>query len=481
MLQFNTLVFSLLAIFFSGNRNDPDYFLSPQFVNLKGEKTVTVIRNATNDTVRLKGSFFNDLPYSENWFTLSIPPGQQDTIKLTFTYPDFIHLESPHYFRLFNAPGRTLYCEIAALNSHAARIKFQGSLADVNDYYLAYHNRFGSRMENNRSYFELSDQIDDFNKFPAAVDSINSASIDFLRSYKGLLPSWFRTHEEWRLKYLAGFLKHNVLLTKEFYGGKPIPVNETYYAFEKDLPLENSSMIFNNQYLWYIRSVTGRATRVVFERKKINNNLQKFDLSVTDSLFKGMVVGDLMKMDRLGMIYHSGFRSKYDSLIEKVVFVANQKKQILDSLVRTRYGLPMRGKSVPQLKMTDLNGALRSFDEFKGKHVIIYFWATWCGPCLQEFPKENELFLRFKERGLVVVNVCVDSNETQWRSLSKSRDLKTINLFTDKNQFPKIADKFGIAGLPKSVLLDKDLNVVDNNFKRASELTAAEIERILRM
>src|SRR5262245_22178955 len=122
---------------------EKDLFLSPDFVNLKGKESLTILKNSTTDTLRLKGEFFSDLPYAANSFEMTIPPNGIDTLKFNFTYPDFIHLSGADYFRIFNAPGKTLYGEIVNLTSKAINITFQGECADINNYYLSHRNQLG--------------------------------------------------------------------------------------------------------------------------------------------------------------------------------------------------------------------------------------------------------------------------------------------------------------------------------------------------
>lgn len=470
----------IVLIFLSCSSRQDNFFLSTDFVNLKGKGSLTIITNSTSDTLRLTGTFFNDLPYVENPFTIKIAPNQKDTLKFNFTYPDFIYFDAPHYFRLFNIPGKILECEISNITSKWVQIIFQGELSNINEYYLTYHNQMGSSFENNRPYFEMGDRIKDFNKFPVIADSISQLSIGFLKNYNKQLPNWFKKHEEWRLKYLSAFLKDNVLMSKEFYGGKKINVSDNYYLFQKELPFENEEMIFNNQYLWYTRSYIGRRTRLYVQQQNKDLSNAMFDFSIMDSLFKDKEVGDILRMDKLSSIYHAGYELKYDSLIKSMTFYDKSKKQTLDSLINVKYGLPSVGKTVPELSLTDLNGKEISFDDFKGKHVIVNFWAVWCGPCIQEFPHENKLYKENKDKGLTVINICVDSEMNQWKSVSKRKDLQMINVFTDKDEYKRIAKQFGIFGLPKSILLDRGLSVINNNFKRASLLTEQEINKIIK-
>ncbi|HNP20120.1 MAG TPA: TlpA disulfide reductase family protein [Fulvivirga sp.] len=469
----------IVFIFLNCTKHQDSMFMSSEFVNLKGKESLTIIKNLTSDTLHLTGTFFNDLPYAENPFTLSIAPNQKDTLKFQFTYPDFIHFDAPFYFRLFNIPGKTLSCEISSITSKSAQITFQGEISDINKYYLTYHNQMGSRYENNRPFFEMGDRIKNLYKFPAIADSISQLSIDFLNNYDEQLPNWFKKHEKWRLKYLSAFLIDNVLMSKEFYGGKKINVSDDYFSFQNELSFENEEMIFNNQYLWYTRTYIGRRTRLHAQQE--NKDLSKaiFDFSIIDSLFKDKKVGDILRMDKLSSIYHAGFKSEYDSLIKNMAFYDNSNKELLDSLINVKYGLPRVGVKIPSISLIDLDGNEVSLDDFKGTHIIINFWAVWCGPCIKEFPHENKLYKENKDKGLTVINICVDSEMSQWESVSNRQDLQMINVYTDNNEYKRIAKKFGIYGLPKSILLGEDLSVINNNFKRASLLTETEINKIL--
>lgn len=69
---------------------------------------------------------------------------------------------------------------------------------------------------------------------------------------------------------------------------------------------------------------------------------------------------------------------------------------------------PVTGSDLPQVQLKDLNGADVDLAQFKGKPVIINFWATWCGPCRFEIPMLNELHRKYSPKGLVIVGISTD-------------------------------------------------------------------------
>ena len=69
---------------------------------------------------------------------------------------------------------------------------------------------------------------------------------------------------------------------------------------------------------------------------------------------------------------------------------------------------PVTGSDLPQVQLKDLNGGNVDLAQFKGKPVIINFWATWCGPCRFEIPMLNELHRKYSSKGLVIVGISTD-------------------------------------------------------------------------
>jgi peroxiredoxin len=451
-------------------QNKTAIFLSPRFVSIKGKEGITIFKNATTDTLKLAGTFLNWLPYIENNFSLKIAPGNTDTLKFQFNYPDFIFINNG--LTVLNGPGGRVMCELKSANAKTDT-QFTGDYSLENAYYLAYNNYLGNHDNESSPYYNAGDKLDDFNKFPRIADSITQIRINYLNNYRQPLDAWFKRHEYWRLTYNGIFRKYNVLFSKEFYGGKKITVNNTYYDFEKDLKLTNGEMVLNTDYLWatnaylYVRS------------KKIKRPAADSVLYTIDSVAKGTDVGDILKMRYLPMLYMQS-KLKYDEVFAATYFKNAANKLITDSLIQTKLGLPKIGKRVPKVELKDMNGKTISLTDYAGRQIIINFWAVWCGPCIAEFPAENRLFEQYQNKEIAIINICVDSAEEQWRAVSKRNNLQMVNLFCDAATYQSLKSKFNIGPLPRSILVDKNLNVTDNYFEKASLITPQTIETILR-
>jgi thiol-disulfide isomerase/thioredoxin len=128
--------------------------------------------------------------------------------------------------------------------------------------------------------------------------------------------------------------------------------------------------------------------------------------------------------------------------------------------------------SSPTLKLTDLKGKQHSLADFKGKVVYIDFWASWCGPCRQQFPYAKELRKQLSEKEkkqIEFVYVSIDNTEDVWKSGITANGLEGFQLFSPGGWNSEAVKYFKINGIPRYMLLDKKGNIVDPNAKRPSD------------
>lgn len=114
---------------------------------------------------------------------------------------------------------------------------------------------------------------------------------------------------------------------------------------------------------------------------------------------------------------------------------------------------PEAGKYAPAFDLKDMNGKKVSLSEFKGKVVLLNFWATTCDPCKAEMPSMNNLYKTLKDRDFVVLAVSIDTSEKAVKSfISEKGILFPVLLDKDKEVY---FDDYAVIGLPTSFLIDR--------------------------
>lgn len=463
-------LFLLSALFITNATTSAQDRMPGTALSLKGEPATTVFKNATNDTLKVRGMFFNWLPYNEHNFSLNIAPGARDSVTLLFNYPDLIYINDS--FRILNAPGKRVVCIVRSLKPKTADAVFDGDLKAENAYYLRYGNFLGNPDQESRAFYTLGEKLKDFNLFPAIADSITNVRLNFLERYDQPLAPWFKRYEHARLVHNGMMRKDNVLISKRFYGGKPIPVNDNYFDFEKALNLTDTTQLLSTEYLWAADNFLNRQAQL--SKRAMPAAL----LYAMDSLAGNTILTDVLKTRKLGMLY-TNKREDYVNYLDLMKFSTADTKTMVDSMIQSRLGLPKAGKKAPEMVLKDIDGKTVSLSSFAGRPIIINFWAEWCGPCKAEFPAENKLYQQYKDKGLVVINVCIETDIDHWKAISKRDNLQMINLFADAEVYKRIKAVYNIGALPRGIGINKDFTVADNYYQRAGRLTNGDVEKLL--
>ena len=181
----------------------------------------------------------------------------------------------------------------------------------------------------------------------------------------------------------------------------------------------------------------------------------------------GLIEESPNSQSALEMLYQI---AKFDTSISK-----SRIKSVYDNLdtiyQNTLYGegiltiiedkpIPNIGDKMVDFVAYDTEGEKHSLSEFKGKYILLDFWALACGPCIKAIPETRELYANNKDI-LTIVGVNMVTNEDLWRETSKKDSITWINLSDGKGTFAGVSADYGINGFPTYILIDPEGVIIE--------------------
>jgi peroxiredoxin len=116
-----------------------------------------------------------------------------------------------------------------------------------------------------------------------------------------------------------------------------------------------------------------------------------------------------------------------------------------------------------------------SLDQFRGKIVVLNFWATWCPPCVEELPSLMTLQERLRSQGVVVVGISIDEDNGAYHRFLKERG---INFLTVRDPGQTVSAMYQTTGWPETYIIDRQ-GVVRRKFVGAVDWSAPEVVEFL--
>lgn len=131
------------------------------------------------------------------------------------------------------------------------------------------------------------------------------------------------------------------------------------------------------------------------------------------------------------------------------------------------------GAMAPDIYLPTPNGDSLKLSDLKGKIVLIDFWASWCRPCINEFPNVKRVYSRFGEKGFEIFGVSLDREANAWRNAIISLGLNWKHVSDLKYWSSAPAKTYKVSSIPATILIGRDGKIIAKN------LRGEELERKL--
>lgn len=469
-----------ICVFFLNSCSEQKSHMVNYDLLLENEPSVIEISDNGNfnlDTVTFSSKAYNIFPQVESNGVIERKSGIV-YITLLIQKPQFAYLNiNTNPERVFLLPNDTLQIELDYNDQTADYIfkRFKGNTADIN-----YYRKAKEKALEIKSFINvkgsLPSQAPSLEIVKSVTDSVSNLELNYLEKarFEYNLPDWFYELERSEIIYFGAQIKIGAPSYRKTLMGLDEKIPEGYFDFIDKVPVNNQMAKLSSLYFMYLDRLTSHyyftdslSDMIVSERLKILYPLELeyfnryLDENLRDIAFARIISREI-----------NGDYLKDTSFINQTInrlFSSDLKDVLKGYYLQKGMTTIQIGDLAPNFFLENEKDELRSLDDYKENLILISFWATWCKPCIKEFPYENELTKEYSNQGFEILSICMGSSKGKWKEYIAKYQLITENLFANENWIEKLEKDYNISGLPRYILIDKNQKIIEIDRYRLSD------------
>ncbi len=361
-------------------------------------------------------------------------------------------------------------------------LKFEGKNAEKFNYYVADYietdvkRKWGEQVQKNAE-LPIETQF-------TYLDTIMDLKLGVLEKYKSKVSPLF--YEVWKadIKGMVNSYRFNAVYSERrknkdfsFYA---LPAEQR--KFVNDMPAQNDTtfkaFLYRNYLMNALYSMLYAEVGIISGNKEWSAEKMK---GLRKAFFKDKFLELALAENVKSGIGYEGItpdsQKEYDEFLKD--YPNSPYKAVLEKTYE-KMKVYAVGKPAIPFTLKNEKGIEVNLQDFKNKVVYLDFWASWCGPCIQEMKASKPVKEHFKDnKNLVFLYISIDEKAEDWKTAMEKYEVKGVNLWADKAWQDPVALAYNIQAIPKYYLIDGEGKFNDANPPRASRNAGKDLIKAL--
>lgn len=259
--------------------------------------------------------------------------------------------------------------------------------------------------------------------------------------------------------FIELFVENSSMQIQGTLGKKPISITGSRTQDEYEAYIRTIQYLYDR-----IDTISGKFRNATEEEKSALG--EKRDATITEIKGKtnAYVAAHPASAVSLGMILHRALVAGYAEVreladhLDPVLFQTGQGRRLTTRLVILKRSSP--GEQMPDFSLQDTAGNKSHLSAFRGKYVLVDFWASWCGPCRYNNKGLAQIYGWFHEKNFTILSISLDEDVKSWKKAIRQDQLTWPQSVDLKGFQSEAALWFGIEGVPCAILIDPQGKIV---------------------